>query len=233
MANTLVPTERGRLITRYSLTTTPMYLQVHQYLAPLSLPQSPRRGDEEAHATFDRLLELASKTVDDDSEISSALARIAALLLRPIKDVYLDAFDQLRWSPYDDLARTFVCVVYARALHHLQHTPRDPGEFVANVRRLLVESRPAMGQRLATLEALAPDFVGHLVAEAEARRGENPFFRERLERAGELFDRHRGDEPSWVGAPPKAHPLAVIAADHRASRVVLPACMAFVMTVHE
>lgn len=226
-----MPTERGRLITRYSLTVSPLFVPVHTYLAPLSLPQSSRRTDEESHDTFTRLLTLTRKTMEGDVEVGDALTRVASLVQRPISESYLAAFDMLRWSPDDDMARTYVSVVYARALHHLQHTERGPGEFIANVRRLLVESRPALAQRLTALEGLHPDFVGHLVVEAEARRRENPFFRERLERAGEMFDRHRGDEPPWPRL--QLHPLAVIGVDNLDSPTALPAHMALAMTVHD
>jgi len=231
MSTATVESERGRLITRYSLTVSPLFMPVHAYLAPLSLPQSSRRTDDDAHETFTRLLALAKTTIERDAELSDGLTRVALLVQRPISEAYLGAFDSLRWSPEDDMARTYVSVVYARALHHLQHTERDPGEFVANVRRLLVESRPALAQRLTAMEGLPPDFVGHLIVEAEARRGENPFFRERLQRAGELFNQHLDSESPWPSR--QAHPLSAIGVDNLGSRTALPAHMALAMTVHD
>lgn len=231
MNTATVQSERDRLITRYSLTVSPLFAPVHAYLAPLSMPQSSRRTDDEAHETFSRLLALAKTTVERDTELSDGLTRVALLVQRPISEVYLGAFDSLRWSSEDDMARTYVSVVYARALHHLQHTERGPGEFVANVRRLLVEARPALAQRLTAMEGLPPDFVAHLIVEAEARRGENPFFRERLQRAAGLFEQHLDGESPWP--PRQAHPLSALGVDNLSSRMALPAHMALAMTVHD
>ncbi|MFI8433222.1 hypothetical protein ACIGJO_05675 [Streptomyces sp. NPDC079020] len=222
--------ERGRLITRYSLTTSPLYQPVHAYLAPLSLPPSSAEMEDKAHDTFENLKTSVTHRMEKDAGLQEALRKIAGLPLGNVSDVYLAAFEDVR-QPDSDFTRTYVSVLYARALQHLgRDVERDKSTFLATAQRLFEDSRGTLSGTLSYLESLHPDFVGHLVLEAEARRGENPFFRARLERAAELFDRYGDGASGWLGA--KDQPPTVMGVDNLQSSAALPAHMAMAMTLH-
>jgi hypothetical protein len=228
--NTNSTSERERLITRYSLTTSPLYEPVHAYLAPLNLPPPTAEMEEEAHRTFEHLKISVTNRMAKDPELEAALNTIAALPQGTISDLYLAAFEDVR-QPDSDITRTYVSVLYARALQHLgRHVERDKSTFLATAQRLFEDSRATLAGTLAYLEALHPDFVGHLVLEAEARRAENPFFHKRLERAAELFDRYGDGEPDWLGT--KAQPPTVMGVENLGSSAALPVHMAMAMTLH-
>ncbi|MGW6788542.1 hypothetical protein [Streptomyces chartreusis] len=228
--NTNNTSERDRLITRYALTTSPLYEAVHAYLAPLNLPPHSSEMEEEAHRTFDALKTSVTNRMAKDPELEAALNTIAALPQATISDFYRAAFEDVR-QPDSDITRTYVSVLYARALQHLgRDVERDKSTFLATAQRLFEDSRATLAGTLDYLNALHPDFVGHLVLEAEARRAENPFFQERLEHAAELFDRYGDGDPYWLGK--RAQPPTVMGVENLESSAALPAHMAMAMTLH-
>ncbi|MGW1957572.1 hypothetical protein ACWCPI_33275 [Streptomyces sp. NPDC001920] len=186
--------------------------------------------EEEAHRTFEQLKTSVTNRMQKDPGLQAALETIAALPQATISDFYLAAFEDVR-QPDSDITRTYVSVLYARVLQHLgRHVERDRSTFLATAQRLFEDSRATLAGTLGYLEALHPDFVGHLVLEAEARRAENPFFQERLEHAAELFDRYGDGEADWMGT--RAQPPTAMGAGNLGSSAALSARMAMAMTLH-
>ncbi|WP_405020604.1 hypothetical protein OHV05_30855 [Kitasatospora sp. NBC_00070] len=223
------PMERGRLVTRYSLTTSPLYPAVHGYLAPLNLPASPTADEAEPDRFFGRILPAVRREVGRYGSVAEALHTVAAFVERGQSEEYLTAFFRIREAE-EEPAAVYVSTVYARALFHLARTP-DTESFAPNMRRLLSEPVPALARLRSLLAAWPEDFLGHLVAEAAARRQENPFFRERLDHARELFEQYSGPTASWCGA--EARPLSVIGPGRLDSPAALPAHLALAMTLYE
>ncbi|BFV61057.1 hypothetical protein KCMC57_up61610 [Kitasatospora sp. CMC57] len=223
------PSERGRLITRYSLTTSPLYPAVHGYLAPLGMPASPTTDEQEPDRFFGRMLSAVRRETRRYEPVAEALHTVAAFVERGPGEEYLTAFYRVRPAE-EDPALVYVSTVYARALFHLARQP-DTETFPQNMRRLLSEPVPALARLRELLGALPEDFVGHLLAEAVARRGENPFFRERLDHARELFEQYSGPTVSWWTAD--ARPLSVLGTGRLDNPAALPAHLALAMTLYE
>ncbi|MDQ1031645.1 hypothetical protein QF035_009227 [Streptomyces umbrinus] len=228
-AVTTPPYERGRLITRYSLTTSPLYPEVHNYLAPLNLPASSAADEQEPDHVFGRMLVAVRRECHRYEAVAEALRRVAAFTEDSLSEEYVTAFFRIR-STADDLVSTYVSTVYARALIHLGREP-DTETFPQYIRGLLAQPVPALARLRAVLDACPEDFVGHMVAEAVARRGENPFFRERLDHAQVLFEQYSGPAASWQ--EPDAQSLSEIGTGRLDHPAALPAHMALVMTLYE
>lgn len=223
------PTERGRLITRYSLTTSPLYAEVNAYLSQLSLPPASPAEEDEPDRAFGGLLATVRREVDRYPGVGAALRSIAAYVQGGLSEAYVTAFHRVRTSR-DELALVYVSTVYARALCHLGYEP-DLDTFPQHMRRLLADPGPALAHLRTVLASCPEDFLGHMVAEAAARQGENPFFRQRLARGRELFEQYSGPAAAWL--PPGAQTLEVIGPDRLDSPAALPAHMALAMTLHE
>ncbi|MFD9502399.1 hypothetical protein [Streptomyces sp. NPDC060035] len=158
MNTTSTASERGRLITRYSLTTSPLYEPVHAYLAPLNLPPPSAEKEEEAHCTFERLKASVTNRMEKDPGLQAALNTIAALPQGSISDSYPAAFEDIR-QPDSDFARAYVSVLYATALQHLgRHVERDRGTFLATAQRAVRGLTGDSGRDARTSGSAAPGF---------------------------------------------------------------------------
>ena len=175
-------TESGRR----SMIVSPMHVQVHKALAPLSGELPGTKTADEAHRVFVRIVAVVNRILAEQPAVRESMQTVAALLQRPFNPAYSGLYRAHR-LPDDTFGATFVSVFYAKAIQLLRASGWQGDLIVEDVVRLLGDPAPTLRRLTDAVEKLDPDFVAHATVEATVRRKDDEVLDARLAEADRLF----------------------------------------------
>jgi len=173
---------------------TNLHLQVHQWLAPLTISGPITKSAQEAHRIFTGITRAVAGLVPRSSTLQAGITEIVPLLQRPYNPGYSLLFRTNRHAGTPFHAAT-VGVLYAKALWVLQTSGYHFDALIADALQLLSEPSQPVRILVDTIRSLDADFIAHASVEATIRRGQDPLFDARLTEAEQLFARHFPQHP--------------------------------------
>ncbi len=183
--------------TRRSMLAAPIHCTVHQLLAPLVVPLNDLRPAEEAQRDLARIIQEVEKLVQADANFKQALRSLADWAAGPLKPGYSELYLRVG-RPDSNALKTFISVTYARAVWALRNSHADSKFIFADTTQILQNSAAAVQRLREAMDRLGPNFISHLVTEAEIRVAEDPEFEKVMAEAAEAF---RQLEPKGKAAP--------------------------------
>jgi len=172
---------------RRSMLASPLHLEVHKWLAPMTYEMPATKSTDEAQRIFAEIVRLVQATVDKSPVVANAMAQVADALQRPFHPAYTALFRA--HSPAEErFHQTFVDTMHARALWVLETSGFHREQLIEDVDRLLADSKQTMQVLIDAIDQMDPQFAAHATVEAAIRRRDDPYFDAKLSDARRLFE---------------------------------------------
>lgn len=174
------------LSTRRSLLADPVSLQVHAWLRRIYVHPPKKLTTTVAHDVFPKMVAVLQSKIETNAKLRDALDSLATFIAAPVPQEYVAAFDNVK-RPGSTMLRTFISVVYGRALLILVDSQKDSDATVRELEAFLDGSPEFIEKYSHTAGTLDRNFIGHLVTTAEIEAQLDPYMANALERSGALF----------------------------------------------
>ena len=217
---------------RHALLADPLGLQVQTWLRPVYRRIPFRFPAAVANQTIAAMVRVLSPMLDRDSRLQSAMQEVVQSISSPLRAEYIDLYESIK-RPASTMPHTFVSIVYARALLLLRPSMMDGPAIVADLKNILSEPAASLDKYLEKQRALPSDFVGHLVTLAEVEAQTDPQLGKIMDEAAQWFGAHKPNQSARDPLHEAGSRLEEFGSDHESAWWVLPATLAFAMTVWE
>jgi hypothetical protein len=193
-----VPHDIGTM--RYSMVSSPQQANVNLFLAPLIVTQKFPKTVRDARTEYLKILEATVSALSRDKALRAVYDAGTAWVSRAIAPNYLYLYNYFR-RPTQTPLRTFLAITYLRALRALiANDDSETTTVFAGLKPFLANASMVKAQADEPIQQYGPDFIGHLVVEAEARAHEDQEWAAALSNVEENFQTLEPQMSRWLEA---------------------------------